>query len=75
MKRFIAILATSGALAAAGAALAPAAFADPNPNATCTGEVASATHGQLVADAAQGSAGLPGPKFVGLASSSDCGQR
>lgn len=76
MKRFVAILAASGALAVAGAALAPVAFADPaNGNANCVGDVASGTQGQLIREAAVGSASAPGPDFLGLAGSTDCGTR
>ena len=74
MKRFIAILATSGALTAAGVALAPVAFADPNPNANCTGIEAGSNQGGAVSDVAQGSAGLPGPNLVGVFSRTNCGQ-
>jgi hypothetical protein len=72
MKRFVAILATVGATAAVGAALAPVAFAAPGPNANCTAGEATGNHDISFY------AKFPhpgGPSFVGDASSSDCGTR
>jgi hypothetical protein len=72
MKRFAAILATVGATAAVGAALAPVAFAAPGPNANCTAGEATGNHDISFY------AKFPhpgGPSFVGDASSSDCGTR
>ena len=68
MKRFVAILAVSGALATTGAALAPVAFAEPNnPNANCVGDAASGLGGQLIAFGAH-----LGPGFIGQVASTDC---
>lgn len=72
MKRFIAIVVASGALAGAGAALAPVAFADPNANANCTAQE-QAANGDISFFAQLPHPGEP--SIVGQASSSDCGQR
>lgn len=76
MKRFIAILTASGALAAGGAALAPVAFADPtNGHANCTADVSTFFGPGFIGSVASSSAGVPGPNSVGLHSSTDCGDR
>jgi len=68
MKRFVAILAASGALATTGAALAPVAFAEPNnPNANCIGDAASGLGGRLIAFGAH-----LGPGFIAQVASTDC---
>lgn len=73
MKRFAAILAASGALAAAGAALAPVAFAGPdNPHANCTAVEAS-NFGDISSFATLPHPGSP--DYVAGASSTDCGTR
>lgn len=75
MKRLVAILVTSGALATAGAALAPVAFADPaNPDANCVGHAASTIGGDEVAFEAQ----IPHSGYldmVGLSASTNCFSR
>jgi len=75
MKRFVAILTASGALAAAGAALAPVAFADPYTvihmpvvSAHC---VPSSDQALSETDASQ-TAGLPGSDDLGLVGRTDC---
>ena len=73
MKRFVAILTASGALAAAGAALAPVAFADPyNPHASCVGALSTFFGSGFIGTDASQTAGLPGPDDLGVVGRTDC---